>query len=54
MKTSVIDIGGTNVNLLATGRKEPVKTPSGPAMTPQKMVPEVERHSRIQGCATGD
>jgi polyphosphate glucokinase len=34
----VIDVGGTNVKLLATGQKEPRKYPSGPTMTPRKMV----------------
>src|SRR6266700_7827390 len=34
----VIDVGGTNVKLLATGQKEPVKIPSGPKMTAKKMV----------------
>jgi polyphosphate glucokinase len=34
----VIDVGGTNVKLLATGQKEPRKIPSGPEMTSSKMV----------------
>jgi polyphosphate glucokinase len=34
----VIDVGGTNIKVLATGRKEPVKIPSGPKMTAKKMV----------------
>ena len=42
-KVLVIDVGGTNVKLLATGQKEPRKYPSGPAMTPQKMVSLVKR-----------
>src|ERR1700682_3086125 len=37
----VIDLGGTNVKLLATGQKEPIKFPSGPKMTPKKMVKQV-------------
>src|SRR5271155_4488091 len=37
-KVLVIDVGGTNVKLLATGQKEPRKHPSGPTMTPAKMV----------------
>jgi polyphosphate glucokinase len=37
-KVLVIDVGGTNVKLLATGQKEPRKYPSGPTMTPRKMV----------------
>ncbi len=38
MDILVIDIGGTNVKLLSTGRRTPVKIPSGPEMTPRKMV----------------
>jgi predicted NBD/HSP70 family sugar kinase len=34
----VIDVGGTHVKVLATGHKAPIKIPSGPAMTAQKMV----------------
>ncbi|HEY6270289.1 MAG TPA: ROK family protein [Candidatus Acidoferrum sp.] len=34
----VIDVGGTNIKMLATGQKEPRKIPSGPAMTAGKMV----------------
>src|ERR1035437_8133594 len=37
----VIDVGGTNIKVLATGQKEPVKIPSGPKMTAKKMVKEV-------------
>jgi len=37
-KVLVIDVGGTNIKLLATGQKEPRKYPSGPTMTPRKMV----------------
>ncbi len=42
-KVLVIDVGGTNVKLLATGQKEPRKYPSGPTMTPQKMVQLVKK-----------
>jgi len=38
MKILVIDVGGTHVKLLATGRKAELKIPSGPAMTAKKMV----------------
>lgn len=41
MNVLVIDIGGTHVKLLATGQTEPLKLPSGPAMTPQLMVSAV-------------
>ncbi len=37
MKILVIDVGGTHVKLLATGRKRRVEFPSGPKMTPSKM-----------------
>ena len=36
-KVLVIDTGGTNIKLLATGQKEPRKIPSGPTMTAGKM-----------------
>ena len=38
MKTLVIDVGGTNIKLLATGQQEVVKIPSGPEMTADGMV----------------
>ena len=43
MKVLVIDIGGTNVKLLATGHKEPRKFPSGPKLTPRQMVAGVKQ-----------
>jgi len=45
-KVLVIDIGGTNVKMLASGEKEPRKYPSGPTMTPQKMVKLVKESVR--------
>jgi polyphosphate glucokinase len=39
----VIDVGGTHVKLLATGYRTPVKIPSGPRMTPRKMIAEVRK-----------
>jgi polyphosphate glucokinase len=42
MDVLVIDIGGTNVKLLATGQKEPRKFPSGPTLTPKQMVAAVK------------
>jgi polyphosphate glucokinase len=39
----VIDIGGTHVKLLATGRRTAIKIPSGPAMTPARMVAAVKK-----------
>jgi polyphosphate glucokinase len=41
MKILVIDVGGTNVKILATGQQEPIKIPSGRKMTVQKMVEDV-------------
>ena len=42
----VIDVGGTNVKMLATGQKEPRRFPSGPTMTPRKMVRLVKKAVR--------
>jgi polyphosphate glucokinase len=41
MKILVIDIGGTHVKVLASGRTKFVEIPSGPKMTPAKMVAAV-------------
>jgi polyphosphate glucokinase len=38
MRIMVVDIGGTHVKLLATGRRTPVRLPSGPKLTPNEMV----------------
>ena len=43
MKVLVIDIGGTNVKILASGQTEPRKFPSGPTMTPRQMVSGVKK-----------
>jgi polyphosphate glucokinase len=43
MKVLVIDIGGTNVKVLASGLRQAKKFPSGPTMTPQQMVAKVKR-----------
>ena len=43
LKILVIDIGGTNVKVLATGQKERRRFPSGPKMTPQRMVAGVRK-----------
>lgn len=43
MKILVIDIGGNNVKVLATGHKQRVKFPSGPSLTPSKMVANVRK-----------
>ena len=41
MRILVIDVGGTHVKVLATGHKKFVELPSGPKMTPAKMVAAV-------------
>ena len=41
MRILVIDVGGTHVKVLATGQKRWVGIPSGPKMTPAKMVAAV-------------
>jgi polyphosphate glucokinase len=41
MKILVIDVGGTHVKVLATGHKQRVEIPSGPELTPAKMVAAV-------------
>jgi polyphosphate glucokinase len=45
-KVLVVDVGGTNVKMLATGHKTPRKYPSGPTMTPRKMVRLVKKSVR--------
>jgi len=42
----VIDVGGTNVKLLMTGQKQPVKIPSGPSMSATKMIRVVKKATR--------
>jgi polyphosphate glucokinase len=44
-KILVIDVGGTNVKVLVSGRKEPVKIPSGPKMTASQMVKDVRKEA---------
>jgi predicted NBD/HSP70 family sugar kinase len=46
MKILVIDVGGTHVKLLVTGRTVPIKIPSGPTMTPSAMVRLVREAAR--------
>ena len=41
MRILVIDVGGTHVKVVATGHKQRVEFPSGPKMTPAKMVAAV-------------
>jgi polyphosphate glucokinase len=42
----VVDVGGSHVKILATGRREPRKFVSGPTMTPRHMVAGVEKLAR--------
>ena len=46
MNVLVIDVGGTNVKILATGQTEPRKFPSGPTLTPKGMVAGVKKLAR--------
>ena len=41
MNVLAVDIGGTNVKILATGATVPRRFPSGPPMTPAEMVRQV-------------
>jgi polyphosphate glucokinase len=43
LRILVIDVGGTSVKVLASGQKTPRKFPSGPAMTPRKMVAGIKK-----------
>jgi len=42
----VVDVGGTNVKLLATGASRPRRFPSGKELTPEAMVAGVEQTAR--------
>jgi polyphosphate glucokinase len=42
MRILVIDVGGTHVKVLATGHKKRLEIPSGPEMTPARMVAAVK------------
>jgi len=43
MKVLAVDVGGTNVKILASGETTPRKIPSGPKMTPKEMVAAVKK-----------
>jgi polyphosphate glucokinase len=45
-KILVLDVGGTNIKVQASGQKQPLKIPSGPTMTARKMVSEVKRATK--------
>ena len=42
MRILVIDVGGTHVKVLATGHQQRIEIPSGPKMTPARMVVAVK------------
>src|SRR5262245_29127020 len=46
MKILVIDIGGTNIKMLASGQDTVRKFPSGPELTPLQMVEAVKDQTR--------
>jgi len=43
MNVLVVDVGGSNVKILATGQTESRKFPSGPTLTPKQMVAGVKK-----------
>jgi polyphosphate glucokinase len=45
MNMLVIDIGGTNVKFVASGRDRPRQFHSGPKMTPRQMVTGIKKHA---------
>jgi predicted NBD/HSP70 family sugar kinase len=52
----VLDIGGTNVKVAGTGMAETIKIPSGPKLTPARMVRDVKKAVRVtdfQGVSIG-
>jgi polyphosphate glucokinase len=46
MKILVLDVGGSHVKCIASGRKRVVKFKSGPKMTPKRMVAKVRKITR--------
>ena len=46
MNVLVIDVGGTHVKILATGQKEKREFPSGPRLTPTRMVAGIKKLAR--------
>ena len=46
MNVLAIDIGGTSIKILVTGQDESRKFPSGPTMTPKRMVAGVKKLAR--------
>jgi polyphosphate glucokinase len=48
MNVLTVDVGGTNVKILASGQAEPRKFPSGPSLTPERMVHGVQELARAE------
>jgi polyphosphate glucokinase len=46
LKVLVVDVGGSNIKLWATGHKKPIKIASGPSMTAREMVRHVKNAAR--------
>jgi polyphosphate glucokinase len=46
MRVLVVDIGGTHIKVSATGRRMRLRLPSGPTLTPQRMVQLVREATR--------
>jgi polyphosphate glucokinase len=42
----VIDVGGTNLKIIDSNHSEPLKIPSGPEMTAQRMITEVKKATK--------
>ncbi|GGZ29002.1 hypothetical protein GCM10007049_22640 [Echinicola pacifica] len=45
MKILVIDIGGSNIKILASGAEERIKIPSGSDFSPEEMIPLVKKEA---------
>ncbi len=46
MKILVVDVGGNNIKLLASGQRIARKVPSGPSLTARRMVSAVKKATR--------
>jgi polyphosphate glucokinase len=46
MNVLVIDVGGSHIKLLATGQTDVTKIPSGPGLTPQQLVTDVQEATK--------
>src|SRR5436190_2007064 len=52
MKILMIDVGGTNVKLMASGHEGRRKVPSGPTLTAAQMAKEVIKDAAMQALAS--